>query len=444
MRVVIVGGGLAGCVLASRLGPLFDVTVTYNETTPSIYGVDYTHALHPSVAGGLGGTSRHWHNVLIRIDDRSLRGSHGWVSALDPYMSLASDLYGLDLRESEEAVRLGALQGDAARFVESGLRVGCPQFVPKARRNAAGFLPADVIKRPMAVSSYDYSGDMVRSVRSTAGRLEGDVFVDATGGLGAISTLGRLQNELTGEKHGGSWSYEDHLCGFVGSLTLNRVGELAGLFGKFSRSNSWSWRVPVIHRAEAGFDVALYFYPRFSLRGKTASSSRYLLSNLRNGIDVPRNVMTLLRSPSDLYNLASFYLGDPRGCRSYEVFAVLQHPECLGSAIVDEPGKIWLRANIPDTLCGDLQVAFGKIVSALGNAVDDSEFYDDLSLDTGAHYSATFPIGDTVSPDYRALGFRNLFACGGAVLPETGYSNTGLTITAQAIALADVIMDQYA
>jgi choline dehydrogenase-like flavoprotein len=154
--------------------------------------------------------------------------------------------------------------------------------------------------------------------------------------------------------------------------------------------------------------------------------------------------MTLFRSPSDLYNLASFYSGDSRACRSYEVFAVLQHPECLGSAFVAAPGIISLRANMPDTLRGDLQVAFAKIIASLGKAVDDSEFYDDLSLDTGAHYSATFPIGDTVSSDYRAFGFRNLFACGGAVLPETGYSNTGLTITAQALALADVIIGEYA
>lgn len=444
VKVVIVGGGLAGCVLASRLGSNFNVTVVYNGSNPRVRGIDYCHSLHPSVAGGLGGTTRYWHNVLIQIDDGSLRSNSEWLDALSSYVDQASSFLGLDLRKAESLVEGDSQTRTIQAFTGSGLRVGCTQFIPTKRFNAKQFLPGNVTTRSMNVSSYEHKSKTVCAVVSGDERLEGEIFIDATGGLGAISTLGKMQWGSTEEKLERAWSYEDHLCGFIGSLNFNSAGALSGLFGKLNLSTLWRWRRPVICRAAAGFDIALYFFPRVLLRGKTARTSRYLLSDLRNGINVAGNLAALCSSPADLYDLASFFLGDSNACTSYEVFAVLQHPEPLGSAYIGDAGDIFLHAKLPTTLQDDLRVAFEKVKESLGEAVDFAEFYQDFELDTGAHYSGTFPIGKVVDFEYRAFGFTNLFACGGAVLPETGYSNTGLTIAAQALALADVITDKYA
>ena len=69
-RVLIVGAGLGGCVLAHELAATHDVTVVelgmhISDMQWRIADIGVPARLDPHVGAGPGGTTRLWHNALI-------------------------------------------------------------------------------------------------------------------------------------------------------------------------------------------------------------------------------------------------------------------------------------------------------------------------------------------------------------------------------------------
>lgn len=446
MRVVVVGAGLAGCVIASHLKDDFEVTLIHSPTLPQVTGHGYEHTLNPCIGAGLGGTTRYWHNVLIQIDKRCLRNSSSWLMSLDRFIVPASKIFGLDFVESRRRVDESLLDLIRDDHLPHGLNFGEPQFVPRRRTCTKDLLDGSIRLVETNIQSYQFSDSAVTAALPSSGPpVGGDIFIDATGGLGVLQTLGRRD----GEKQKGPASdicasYEDHLCGFLGSIEFTDTYRVCQLQGKAEGKGGWRWRVPLVYETGAGYRIALYCFPRLRLKNESIKSSRHLLSDLRNGINVFSGVKDLLFSPSNIYNLISFYSGDSKHCKTYEVFAVLEHPQGCGRVFFEMGARsVELHANLPARLQSDFQRAFREIVSWFGASIKSSTFYEKVSLDTGAHYSGTFPINRSVDEHYRVYGVDNLFVAGGAVLPETGYSNTGLTITAQALALSESLRSNY-
>lgn len=446
MRVVIVGAGLAGCVIASQLKDDFEVTLIHSPNLPQVTGHGYEHTLNPCIGAGLGGTTRYWHNVLIQIDKRCLRNSSSWLTNLERFIVPASRIFGLDFAESRRRVDeslLGLIRDD---HLPHGLNFGEPQFVPRRRTCTKDLLDDSIHLVEADIQSYQFLGSRVTAALSSSGpAVVGDVFIDATGGLGVFQTLGQLNalkhKDLSNNIDG---SYEDHLCGYLGAVEFTDTFRVCQLHGKAEGKGGWHWRVPLVYDTGAGYRIALYCFPRLRLKNESIKGSRHLLSDLRNGINILRGIKELLFSPSNIYNLISFYFGDSKYCKTYEVFAVLEHPQDCGRVHFEMGSRsIELHANLPARLQSDLQKSFQKMVSWFGASVKSSNFYEQIGLDTGAHYSGTFPINGSVNEHYLVHGVDNLFVAGGAVLPETGYSNTGLTITAQALALSESLRSNY-
>lgn len=446
MRVVVVGAGLAGCVVASRLSDDFEVTLIHSPTVPQVTGYGYDHTLNPCIASGLGGTTRYWHNVLIQIDQRCLRNSSNWLKNLKRFIAPASKIFGLDFVESRRRVDESLLDLVRDNDLPQGLSFGEPQFVPRRRMCTKDLLDGSIRLMETHIQSYQFSDSGVTAALPSSGPpIVGDIFIDATGGLGVLQTLGRRDEEKKKGMDGNICaSYEDHLCGFLGAIEFTDTYRVSQLHGTAEGEGGWRWRVPLVYETRAGYRIALYFFPRLRLKNESIKSSRHLLSDLRNGINVFSGIKDLLFSPSNIYNLISFYSGDSKHCKTYEVFAVLEHPQGCGRVHFDLSAKsIELHANLPACLQSDLQKSFKEILSWLGASVKSSTFYEKISLDTGAHFSGTFPVNRSVDEHYRVHGVDNLFVAGGAVLPETGYSNTGLTITAQALALSELLRSNY-
>ena len=56
-RIVIIGAGLAGCVLASKLANSHEVILVYSEKSPSLRWQDHLSPTIRSLSGGLGGST---------------------------------------------------------------------------------------------------------------------------------------------------------------------------------------------------------------------------------------------------------------------------------------------------------------------------------------------------------------------------------------------------
>ena len=72
-RIVIIGAGLGGCILADQLADTFDVTVIEMDTEAPLLrnrvaDTDWPATTNPHIASGLGGTTTVWHNGLIEIE----------------------------------------------------------------------------------------------------------------------------------------------------------------------------------------------------------------------------------------------------------------------------------------------------------------------------------------------------------------------------------------
>ena len=89
-RIVIIGAGLCGSVLAARLRNRFEITVVeqarkkrplYHEITCADGGINSSI----NRAAGLGGTSNYWHNALIELATTSCA-----ISGSSPGISLRS------------------------------------------------------------------------------------------------------------------------------------------------------------------------------------------------------------------------------------------------------------------------------------------------------------------------------------------------------------------
>ncbi|MGH7435299.1 MAG: NAD(P)-binding protein, partial [Polyangiaceae bacterium] len=93
-RVVVIGAGLCGSVVATLLRNDFKVTVIEQGTKkrPLFRDIDCsTGEVNTSInrAEGLGGTTNYWHNALIELDDVDLGKAGIEPRAFEPYYAKA-------------------------------------------------------------------------------------------------------------------------------------------------------------------------------------------------------------------------------------------------------------------------------------------------------------------------------------------------------------------
>ena len=96
----------------------------------------------------------------------------------------------------------------------------------------------------------------------------------------------------------------------------------------------------------------------------------------------------------------------------------------------------------PDYL-NSLHLAISQFFKQL-KAVKNINIFSDLAhnIASSAHFSGTARMSDSPSygvcnKDGRVHGINNLYVCDGSLIPSSGSANTGLTIAALALRMAD-------
>ncbi|MFL6710719.1 MAG: GMC family oxidoreductase [Massilia sp.] len=454
-------------MLASALLETHDVTIVERgaETVDPRYpliDVGLPARTEPHFGAGLGGSTQLWHNGLIEIDESVFAAD--WPlskAALTDYYGRAFFLLsGVPQKIIQDAIltlrgkyRALGLPGDGL----PGL------FYPRWPINAWEALKLEgrvkVVRGDVAGFDLDSDGAVASLAVTENGqttRHGGDVFVLAAGGLGSPVLLQKLaaQVALPSLRHAG-FHYEDHPMGFVGEVEL--TVPLYQLWNYHVPGTGGNLRLPLvvdINNTHFSFQLrpAATFY-RDSRRERVGS----VLHDLRRQPWNPLNYAKLLSHWDDVFDILSFKLGIRLPTRRYTLLMMAAMPPSdicsIWSEADPETGRERRVRNwqFTDTYQRDLNAAVDAVLERLGPIVKKARVFPDwiAGLATGAHHSGTArmsasPETGVCDQDCRVHGLSNLYVCDGAVIPASGIANTGLTISALALRLADHLRSRAA
>ncbi len=459
-RVVVVGAGLGGSIVADALAERYAVTVIelggpVTAMQDKISDVAYPARLDPHVGAGPGGTTGLWHNGLIEIDEDVFAERWPFPKAeLEPWYEAAYPL----LSGATRAFVKAAGEGARGLYRDAGLSVDRSpvMFVPVTRRNLWHALGVGKRVRLVTGEALRLVFDGARRIRHVVVRhedgernIEGDQFVLAAGGLGTPPLLQSIARgeQLPALRNAGRY-YEDHPMTSVGLLKLR--APLYRFWNIAAPGTGGTIRIPLVLRQE-GVRVSFQLRPAaMFLRDKRRKRVRSVITRLRNNPFNPLNYFALLRHPDDILDILSFRFGIRVPTRHYALLMVAEEPPSPERAVWGEqdpsggPTRIKRSWRLSKEYFATLQHAIERFIGGLGELLIDAQIFPgwETTLETAAHHSgtarmSTSPEGGVCNPDGRVHGIDNLFVADGSLIPGSGIANTGLTIAALALRLAD-------
>ncbi len=289
-RVVIIGAGLCGSVLATLLRNDFHVTVVERgkKKKPLFDDVDCdTGELNTSInrAEGLGGTTNYWHNALIELDEKDLKKAgiepRGFASYYQQAWEFFLSASELDACNKARDANAEALQGRSATIGH--------MVLPQTRHNAWTLAnqrnPGDNIE-----VVYGHVNRIVEGGVELDGgrRLDADHVIVSAGGIGTpivlAHSLGKDRDFVPG--------YHDHPQAYIAKVKLKP--------GSFLKKVSSTATLAADVRAGLVYEsddlkTVVYLRPAIDMRlGSITGPARYILSDLRNDPFSPKKIMLLL------------------------------------------------------------------------------------------------------------------------------------------------------
>jgi hypothetical protein len=455
-EVIIIGAGLGGCVAAHALTPNHNVTVIELSPEDDIQGrlVDVARpaGAYPHIGSGLGGTTALWHNALIEIDEGVFH-SH-WPfpkSELAPWYEASYPLLCGVGRSQIMSVAEATLRSYRKLGVTAD--VFQPQYVPNKRRNVWQSLGlADRVKLVRGEAfGFQTEGQTVRSVlvKTNAGeeKVKGDFFIVAAGGLGtpivleglaAAAPVPALQNA--------GRLYEDHPIGFVGQATISVP--LYRFWNLAAPSGTLRFLSVIRHK---GLDFSFQLRPSaLSLREDRGIRMGSVITKLRNQMWNPLHWIRLLGYWDDVMDIISIKTGIRIPTNHFSLFMqagqVMSNERAVSGAVHPMSGRRlihrkWVLSQEYRTTAQEAVDRFAHHLHPIARSVTIVPGWFE-SLATGAHHSGTArmchePSEGVCDPNGRIHGLKNIYIADGSAIPGSGVANTGLTIAALALRLAD-------
>jgi len=459
-HVVIIGAGLGGCYLAAGLTDCFNVTmIELSDALPPlrdrIKDVARPAVTYPNVESGLGGTTKAWHNALMEIDEAVF--DNKWPFSKEiiaPYYEQAYRALSGTTRENISQFS-DALRDALVNMGFPGTLLTQSMFIPKVRVNAWEALAlkgrVKLIEGEVTKLIPDGASGIGKvKIRSKGGEylfLDADYFVLAAGGLGSPLLLQKLAQSwpLEAFKHAGM-HYEDHPTAFVGEIELEKpLYKLWNYPAKTATGNA-NIRLP-LSLYWKGLNISFQLRPAHHLRlSKPRTKIISVLTDLRNFPFRPMNYWRLIRHVDDIFDILSFKFGLRIPTRRYSILMVAEQPPASYRAVWKENNDIYINRKweIDDAYILAVNEAIDSLLVALRPIIKSSRLFPRWhdQIYSSSHHSGTARISSSpedgvCDPNGRVHGLSNVFICDGSIIPGSGFVNTGLTIVALAMRMAD-------
>ena len=481
--VCVIGGGLAGGIVASTLaarGHSVSLVELGDAPAPLLPSNEVWEPAEVKTlftrGSGIGGTSNFWHGGLTILDRTDVEG----ISDHDGRLRLPITYH--QLREYYvQAVAL--VRGESSYSLDD---IEAPLDVPVGgfgdtgdtfRLKALLYPDKPFSSRPLIRRAQELHGlqvipnieirRLVNSGRRRVSDAEGvdlksgalkkfpaDIFVLSAGGLGSAKILLHSTGEcpLLGQLPIGKFII-DHPTGFVFKAKLRRRMDLRPLFGVARRGYRlrYGFSLDPDRLRDADFrNHILYLRPAISMKdpGTYDFLKRKLVAYRGRSLS-PLDMAYLVRHADLLFDAFNFKYGLSYSTSyvSGLVFAE-QFPDEDARICPLGKGTFSVKWSVSDKDCRSLEKFLAIFIQHYSEQFESFRIFPDMStrLDSAGHHSGACRMAmnaseGVVDADLRVFGTDNLFVVDGSALAYSGHANTGLTIAALALKCCDAVAD---
>jgi len=173
-----------------------------------------------------------------------------------------------------------------------------------------------------------------------------------------------------------------------------------------------------------------------------------VLTDLRNFPLRPVNYWRLLTHVDDIFDILSFKFGLRIPTRNYSILMVAEQPPASICAVWKEDNNIDINRQweIDEAYILAINEAINSFLKILQPIIKKSRLFSqwDDQIYSSSHHSGTARLSSTqehgvCDKNGQVHGISNVFVCDGSVIPGSGFVNTGLTIVALALRMADFL-----
>ncbi len=481
--VCVIGGGLAGGILASTLAArghsvsLVELGEAPAPLSPGNEVWDPEEIKMPFTRGsGIGGTSNFWHGgltILDRTDVEGISDHDGRIrspitySQLRDYYAQAVALvrgersYSLDDIESVLDVPIGGFgnTGDAFRLkalLYPDKPFSSRQLIQRAQQqHGLQVVPNIEIRR--LVNSRPRRVTCAEGIDLRSGslrRFSADVFILSAGGLGSPKILLNSIGECPPlEKLPIGKFIIDHPTGFVFKAKLRHRMTLRPLFGLARRGYTLRYGFALNPDYLDNVDRRnhiLYLRPAISMKdpGTYDVLKRKLVTYKGKSLS-PVDIAHLVRHADLLFDAVNFKYGLSYST-SYVSGLVFfeQFPDDNAQICQLDNGKFKITWSVSENDYHSLEKFLTIFFENYSEQFEHFTIFPRISsrLDSAGHHSGACRMAmnaseGVVGADLRVFGTDNLFVTDGSVLAYSGHANTGLTIAALALKCCDAVAE---
>jgi len=448
-RVVVIGAGLCGSLVATLLRDDFAVTVVEQgkKIKPLFSDIDCdTGDVNTSInrGEGLGGTTNYWHNALIELDDHDLAKAGIAPRTIAPYYQKAWSLF---LDDKELAATNRARDANKATL-EHGKSTVAHMVLPQARHNVWNLAnkrhPGGDISVVYGHAQKIVDGGVEVKTKNGVEKISADFVISAAGGLATpvllAKSLGRDDGVVSG--------YHDHPMAYVAKVKLKPDSKLKQI--SCTATLSSEVRAGIVYETD-DLKMVVYLRPAADMRlGSITGPARYILSDLRNDPFSPKKIMMLLGNLEAVREAILFKTRLGFRGNYFSVLILGEQEPRADRGLKLAPGK---KPELDWRVTPEELTSYAKGVDKFFE-----EFKDDIlekkivpvsewAFRNAAHHSGTARDFVAAQQDaglefYSVSGLPHTFACDGSVLRAGGIANSGLTLVALTYRLADLIRAQ--
>jgi len=151
----------------------------------------------------------------------------------------------------------------------------------------------------------------------------------------------------------------------------------------------------------------------------------------------------------DLIEILSFKFGLRLPTKKYSIMMIAEQPASSFCAVWKDIDGIYINRlwKLDEAYFKKLKIGIDDFLEKIKPMIKKAEIYQmsKMEINSSSHHSGTARISASqddgvCNSNGKVHGFNNLYVCDASLIPGSGFANTGLTIAAMAIRMADYFL----